>query len=120
MLAGFALMPPLPVSAVNFYKDYTTIKVVKNQLDCYSMQGIFTNNQGFSSRRPAVSFEGAFSINYFFTPKYAPAEGITLYYWTKADFAAAEVLTVGNASGAIADLAMATAVYGYHAKACFG
>ena len=40
--------------------------------------GIFTNNQGFSSRRPAVSFEGAFCINYFFTPKYAPAEGITL------------------------------------------
>ena len=145
-------------------------------------QGVFANNQGFSSRRPAVSFEGAFSINYLFTPQYAPVGEITLYYWTEADFTASEVLTAENASGAItmdgigtqqyrgdlqgisakelstavyaaavysdgtntwtsgvlgysigaycasqatkggtmADLAMATAVYGYHAKAYFG
>ena len=145
-------------------------------------QGAFANNQGFSVRKPAVSFEGAFSINYFFTPAYAPVDGITLYYWTEADFTAADVLTVGNATGSIkmtgtgteqyrgdiegiaakdlsqaiyvaavysdgtttwtsgvlgysigayceslatkggtmADLAMATAVYGYHAKQYFG
>ena len=144
-------------------------------------QGIFANNKGFSVRKPAVSFEGAFSINYFFTPAYTPADGITLYYWSAADFAVADVLTVENASGSIdmipengqyradlegiaaknlsdavyvaaiysdgtttwtsgvlgysigaycssqatkggtmADLAMATAVYGYHAKAYFG
>ena len=64
-------------------------------------QGVFVNNQGFRSRRPAVSFEGAFSINYFFTPQYAPVGEITMYYWTEADFAAAEVLTVENASGFI-------------------
>jgi hypothetical protein len=144
-------------------------------------QGIFANNKGFSVRKPAVSFEGAFSINYFFTPAYTPADGITLYYWTEADFNATDVLTVDNATGAIdmviengqyradiegiaakdlsktvyvaavysdgtttwtsgvlgysigaycssqatkggtmADLAKATAVYGYHAKAYFG
>ena len=145
-------------------------------------QGEFANNKGFSLRKPAVSFEGAFSINYFFTPAYTPVNGITLYYWTEADFAEADVLTTENASGAIAmdgegmgqyrgdiegiaakdlakavyvaavysdgtttwtsgvlgysigaycgslatkggtmaDLAMATAVYGYHAKAYFG
>ena len=144
-------------------------------------QGSFANNSGFSSRRPAISFEGAFCINYFFTPKYAPVDGITLYYWNEADYEAADVLTVENASGsfaltvegdayrgdiegiaaknlansvyvaavysdgtttwtsgvlgysigaycsslstqggAIADLAMATAVYGYHAKQFFG
>ena len=145
-------------------------------------QGIFANNKGFSKRSPAVSFEGAFSINYFFTPKYAPVDGITMYYWNEADFNAAEVLTIENATGfimmdgegvgqyrgdiegiaaknlanavyvagvysdgtttwtsgvlgysigaycsgqatkggAMADLAMATAVYGYHAKAYFG
>ena len=132
-------------------------------------------------RKPAVSFEGAFSINYFFTPAYTPVDGITLYYWTEADFNAASVLTTENATGAIAmtdegsqfrgdiegiaakdlskavyvaavysdgtttwtsgvlgysigaycssqaskggdiaDLAKATAVYGYHAKAYFG
>ena len=145
-------------------------------------QGVFANNKGFSKRMPAVSFEGAFEINYFFTPAYVPVDGITLYYWTEADFDANEVLTVDNATGslklegtgmeqyrgdiggiaaknlseniyvaavysdgtttwtsgvlgysigaycgslatkggAMADLAMATAVYGYHAKQYFG
>ena len=145
-------------------------------------QGSFANNKGFSKRVPAVSFEGAFEINYFFTPAYAPVDGITLYYWTEADFEANEVLTADNATGSIrlegtgteqyrgdiggiaaknlsgniyvaaiysdgtttwtsgvlgysigaycgrlaakggamADLAMATAVYGYHAKQYFG
>ena len=145
-------------------------------------QGIFANNKGFSSRKPAVSFEGAFSINYFMTPKYAPVDGITLYYWNEADYNAADVLTAENATGSVkmtgsgteqyrgdvagisakdlskavyvaavysdgtttwtsgvlgysigvycgslatqggtvADLAMTTAVYGYHAKQYFG
>ena len=63
--------------------------------------GSFTNNLGFSSRKPAVSFEGAFSINYFFTPKYAPVDGITLYYWTEADYNAVSVLTARNATGVV-------------------
>ena len=145
-------------------------------------QGVFANNQGFASRKPAISFEGAFCINYFFTPKYLPDSGITLYYWSAEDFNAATVLTASNATGkfklegsgtgeyrgdltgisakalseavyvacayksggtvwtsgvlgysigaycssqaskgsAISDLAMATAVYGYHAKQYFG
>ena len=147
-----------------------------------SKQGSFANNQGFASKKPAISFEGAFCINYFFTPNYAPTNGITLYYWNVADYNAASVLTTANATGSIqlegsgtgeyrgdivgisaknlseavyvaavyqsggttwtsgvlgysigaycggqatkggtvADLAMATAVYGYHAKAYFG
>ena len=148
-----------------------------------SKQGIFANNSGFAKRYPSISFEGAFCINYFFTPNYAPDNGITLYYWNEADYNAASVLTTANASGSfklegsgtgeysgdivgisakalseavyvaaaykdssgtvwtsgvlgysigsycasqstkggtIADLAMATAVYGYHAKAYFG
>ena len=145
-------------------------------------QGSFANNQGFASRKPAISFEGAFCINYFFTPNYAPDSGITLYYWNAEDYNAASVLTTANASGFltlegsgtgeyrgditgisakalseavyvaavytnggttwtsgvlgysigsycvsqaskggdIANLAMATAVYGYHAKQYFG
>jgi len=65
-------------------------------------QGVFANNKGFSKRNPAVSFEGAFSINYFFTAAYAPVDGVTLYYWTEADFNAVDVLTKENASGTIA------------------
>ena len=146
-------------------------------------QGVFANNQGFASRKPAITFEGAFCINYLFTPNYAPDNGITLYYWTAKDYLAADVLSPSNASGTvkmvdhlgdgeyrgdltgiaaknisdavyvaaayksggtvwtsgvlgysigaycssqaskggdIANLAMATAVYGYHAKAYFG
>ena len=145
-------------------------------------QGTFANNSGFASRKPAISFEGAFCINYFFTPNYVPANGITLYYWNAADYNAASVLSTSNATGSIklsgsgtgeyrgditgisaknlseavyvaavykngsttwtsgvlgysigaycssqaskggdiADLAKATAVYGYHAKQYFG
>ena len=62
-------------------------------------QGSFANNQGFASRYPAISFEGAFCINYFFTPNYIPENGITLYYWNAIDYDAASVLTSANASG---------------------
>ena len=62
-------------------------------------QGTFANNQGFASRMPAISFEGAFCINYFFTPNYVPVNGITLYYWDAADYAASSVLTSANATG---------------------
>ena len=64
-------------------------------------QGIFANNKGFSKRYPAISFEGAFCINYFFKPNYTPVGDITLYYWKEADFAAADVLTAENASGSM-------------------
>jgi hypothetical protein len=145
-------------------------------------QGAFANNQGFASRKPAISFEGAFCINYFFTPNYVPDNGITLYYWNAEDYNANSVLTSSNVTGKfkmtagssgeyradltgiaakelseavyvaaayksgdtvwtsgvlgysigtycssqatkggdIANLAMATAVYGYHAKQYFG
>jgi hypothetical protein len=64
-------------------------------------QGIFSNNQGFSKRMPSISFEGAFCINYFFTPRYTPDSGITLYYWNAEDYNAADVLTTANATGKI-------------------
>ena len=64
-------------------------------------QGIFANNKGFAKRYPAISFEGAFCINYFFKPNYAPVGDITLYYWNEAEFEAAQVLTKENASGTL-------------------
>jgi hypothetical protein len=62
-------------------------------------QGVFGNNGGFASRKPAISFEGAFCINYFFTPNYVPDSGITLYYWNDEDYHSNSVLTTGNATG---------------------
>jgi hypothetical protein len=63
--------------------------------------GIFTNSGGFSSKRPAVSFGSAFSIEYFFTPAYTPSGNMTLYYWTQADYNAVSTLKSSNASGRI-------------------
>ena len=62
--------------------------------------GIFSNSGGYSSRKPAVSFEGAFSINYFFTPSYA-ASSMKLYYWTQKDYEAVTTLSPNNATGSI-------------------
>ena len=64
-------------------------------------QGTFLNNQGFTSRKPAVSFEGAFCINYFFSPADLPDGEITMYYWNEADFQVADVVTAENATGSL-------------------
>ena len=74
-------------------------------------QGIFANNQGFASRMPAISFEGAFCINYFFTPNYVPANGITLYYWDATDYAANSVLSTSNATGSFKLVGTGTGEY---------
>ena len=67
-----------------------------------SKVGVFANNGGFSKRTPAVSFEGAFCINYFFTPSNTPTNGaIKLYYWTQDAYDAATTLKASNASGSI-------------------
>lgn len=63
--------------------------------------GIFGNTGGFSKKTPSVSFNSAFSIEYFFTPAYAPSGNITLYYWTQSDYNAVSTLKASNASGRI-------------------
>lgn len=63
--------------------------------------GIFTNSGGFSRKYPTVSFEGAFSINYYFTPSGVPSGNVKLYYWTQADYNAVATLTPANASGSV-------------------
>lgn len=62
--------------------------------------GIFGNSGGYSTRKPAVSFEGAFSINYFFTPS-NPASSMKMYYWTQKDYEAVTTLKPANATGTI-------------------
>lgn len=62
--------------------------------------GIFANSGGYSSKKPAVSFEGAFSINYFFTPS-NPATSMKLYYWTQKDYESVTTLSPNNATGSI-------------------
>jgi hypothetical protein len=61
--------------------------------------GSFTRTDGFSKRTATVSFEGAFAINYYFTPSDNVSGDVTFYYWTAEDYAEAETLSADNASG---------------------
>ena len=65
-----------------------------------SKVGMFTYN-GFSKRYPSISLKGAFAINYYFTASKSVDAGMTLYYWTEADYNAATTLTTGNATGSV-------------------
>lgn len=62
----------------------------------------FAANGGFTARYPSVTFEGAFSINYYCVPQYAPQGDVTMYLWNRQDYEAAEYLTVDNATDVIA------------------
>ena len=77
-----------------------------------SKVGIFTNSGGFSKRSVAVSFEGAFCINYFFTPGNTPvSDNVKMYYWTQEAYDAAGTLKPANASGSIKMVNDGTGVY---------
>ena len=64
--------------------------------------GMFVRTAGgFSKMYPQVSFEGAFAINYYFTPA-KPMDGeMTLYYWGPNAFGSTSVLTPNNCSGSM-------------------
>ncbi len=66
-----------------------------------SRQGSFANNGGFSKRQPSVSLEGAFAINYYFTPAYPVKGEIKMYYWTQEVYNKVNLLSSMNASGMI-------------------
>ena len=61
----------------------------------------FKSNGGFSGGYPSVSFEGAFSINYYLTPKYAVDGEMTLYCWDLDTYNSEDVLTEANATAKI-------------------
>ena len=53
----------------------------------------------FTNIYPTVSFEGAFSINYYLVNGLTPDSGITFCYWDAKTYASAEKLTTANATG---------------------
>lgn len=69
------------------------------QPDASKLGAFASTGSGFARKYPTVSFEGAFAINYYFTPSAAVDGDMTLYYWTAADYAAATELTADNATG---------------------
>jgi hypothetical protein len=53
---------------------------------------------GFTKRNASVSFEGAFAINYYFTPEFAVDGSMKLYIWNSEVYEAAQTLTADNAA----------------------
>ena len=62
----------------------------------------FSATDGFNKKSVTVSFEGAFCVNYYFTPSAAVSGDMTLYVWTPEAYATTTKLTAENASEAIA------------------
>ena len=46
----------------------------------------------------SVSFEGAFAVNYYFTPKHTPDGQLTMYYWDAATYNSVDAMTRENAT----------------------
>ena len=63
--------------------------------------GSFVMNGGYSNIYPTVSFEGAFSINYYFIPNKTVDKALTFYYWDSETYNSVSTLTPENATGTI-------------------
>ncbi len=63
--------------------------------------GSFLSTGGYTNIWPTVSFEGAFSINFYFTPGNTVDASPTMYYWDAETYNSAAVLTPWNAAGVI-------------------
>jgi hypothetical protein len=73
--------------------------------------GSFATTSGFAAKSASVSFEGAFAVNYYFTPSAAVNGNVKLYIWTPEDYAAASKLTAQNASEVVSMAAQADGSY---------
>jgi hypothetical protein len=111
-------------AAAQGYFKYNTDNLMNNELTAAQKalnisydESLFTNavaataaksknftktTTGFSKRTATVSFEGAFVINYYFTPSAAVKGNMTFYYWTPEAYASVTTLTKNNASGTCA------------------
>lgn len=67
-----------------------------------SKVGCFASTGGFTRKAPAISFNGAFEINYFFTPAYAVDGDLELYFWNEDTYNSVTELTAENADKAVA------------------
>ena len=86
------------LALVDTYDESMVDAVVKADS---SKTGIFVNNGGYTNVYPTVSFEGAFSINYYFVTSYASDAAPLFYYWDADTYNSVEVLTPSNAIGVI-------------------
>ena len=82
-------------------KDYDPSKVADVVKADSGKVGSFVMNGGYSNIYPTVSFEGAFAINFYFTPNKTVSGAPTMYYWDAATYNSASKLTAQNATGVL-------------------
>ena len=82
--------------------DYTDAMVAPVVAADSTRAGHFVMNKtAFTGAYPTVSFEGAFSINYYFTTGLTPDNGITFCYWDADTYNSVARLTTANATGKV-------------------
>ena len=67
--------------------------------DVKTSSALKATSKGYSKKSVSVSFEGAFAMNYYFTPSAEVSGDVTFYYWSASDYANAATLTADNATG---------------------
>lgn len=82
-------------------QSYSADIVKDINVDSTKLGSFAYTQSGFSGASAAVSFEGAFAINYYVKPNSTPDGKVTLYYWTQDAYENADELTVDNASGSV-------------------
>jgi hypothetical protein len=81
------------------YDELSNVGLVS--VDADKAQNFVYNQGDFAKRTTSVSFDSAFSINYYFTAKAQPDNGMKLYYWSLEDYNNADVLSLNNATGSM-------------------
>jgi hypothetical protein len=82
-------------------KSYSASMVADVVKASSSKVGSFVMNGGYSNIYPTVSFEGAFAINFYFTPNKTVSSAPTMYYWDAETYNSVSKLTAQNATGVL-------------------
>ena len=86
--------------ALNLGYDETMVADVVT-VDSAKAENFVYTASAFTKRYPSVSFDGAFSINFYFISSTAPDDGMTFYYWDAETYNSVDALTKDNATAAM-------------------
>ena len=83
--------------ALNAAYDESMVDAVVTPTTSKAANFVYTAS-AFTNRYPSVSFDGAFSINFYFAARQAPDNGMTFYYWDQETYDSVSALTKDNAT----------------------
>ena len=87
--------------------------MINSVVSCSTAMGTnFPRTAAAFGMSTSVSFEGAFSVNYYFTANYPVDDGMTMYWWDAETYNSASVLTRANACGTVSLVANGSEYWG--------